>query len=247
MGLCKSRLRERAIHGGIADDRLKQDYKGIPSDLTFDNAQTVWNSLEDGSTSVLTSNLRDAPPLIRELFATNCVLYSPHNRFEDPAWLNEENLKSQAQHLNIKHMEGYSSRKLINYSPLRDNQDWLFGVVYDQTAFEKRIVPTQVQRNNQLMNVQMWEGFSGRATNVYRIAMQVVRHIMRNYGEIDLTIGGRTNRSLGLRSDEEVLVRNIFQLSSGETSLLNLFLSILRDFDLSGASLPKRATFVELS
>ena len=30
------------------------------------------------------------------------------------------------------------------------------------------------------------------------------------------------------------LVPNIFQLSSGETSLLNLFLSILRDFDLCG-------------
>ena len=29
---------------------------------------------------------------------------------------------------------------------------------------------------------------------------------------------------------------NIFQLSSGETSLLNLFLSILRDFDLCGAA-----------
>ena len=29
---------------------------------------------------------------------------------------------------------------------------------------------------------------------------------------------------------------NIFQLSSGETSLLNIFLSILRDFDLSGTS-----------
>jgi len=31
----------------------------------------------------------------------------------------------------------------------------------------------------------------------------------------------------------------IFHLSSGETSLLNLFLSILRDFDLSGASFEK--------
>ena len=29
-------------------------------------------------------------------------------------------------------------------------------------------------------------------------------------------------------------VPNIFQLSSGETSLLNIFLSIVRDFDLSG-------------
>ena len=36
---------------------------------------------------------------------------------------------------------------------------------------------------------------------------------------------------------DELAIPNIFQLSTGETSLLNLFLSILRDFELSGASL----------
>ena len=35
-------------------------------------------------------------------------------------------------------------------------------------------------------------------------------------------------------SQSSQLVPNIFQLSSGETSLLNLFLTILRDFDLCG-------------
>ena len=39
--------------------------------------------------------------------------------------------------------------------------------------------------------------------------------------------------------NEKALVPNIFQMSAGETSLLNLFLSILRDFDLCGASLTK--------
>ena len=34
--------------------------------------------------------------------------------------------------------------------------------------------------------------------------------------------------------DEKRHVPNIFQLSSGEVSLLNLFLSVLRDFDLTG-------------
>ena len=38
-----------------------------------------------------------------------------------------------------------------------------------------------------------------------------------------------------------MIVPNIFQLSSGETSLLNLFLSILRDFDLSGSQFSSAA------
>ena len=30
----------------------------------------------------------------------------PPNRFEEPAWLNEENLKAQAQYMDMKHMYG---------------------------------------------------------------------------------------------------------------------------------------------
>ena len=73
---------------------------------------------------------------IEELFAKNCVLYFPHNRFEEPAWLNEENLKAQAQYMNLRHMQGYTSRKLIEHSPLHDNQNWLFDLLYDRAVLE---------------------------------------------------------------------------------------------------------------
>ena len=53
-----------------------------------------------------------------------------------------------------KHIEGYTNRKVINYSPLHDNQDWLFDVIYDMRILDKNV------------------------TNIYTIALQVIRSIM---------------------------------------------------------------------
>ena len=36
---------------------------------------------------------------IRELLERNCMLYFPPNRFEEPAWLNEDNLRARARHM----------------------------------------------------------------------------------------------------------------------------------------------------
>ena len=81
---------------------------------------------------------------------------------------------------------------------------------------------------------ELFEGYAGSSTNIYEIALQIVRAILGNV-DVDFKLGNRNNRVLSLVSQRELLVPNVFQLSSGETSLLNLFLSILRDFEWSGA------------
>ena len=37
--------------------------------------------------------------------------------------------------MDLKHFQGYTSRKVINYSSLNDNQNWLFDQIYDMSAF----------------------------------------------------------------------------------------------------------------
>ena len=49
-------------------------------------------------------------------------------------------------------------------------------------------------------------------------------------------IGTRNRRVVSVMDSERQRVPNIFQLSSGEVSLLNLFLSVLRDYDLCRAT-----------
>ena len=71
--------------------------------------------------------------------------------------------------------------------------------------------------------------------STFKTALQVVRHVFRDNSNASFRISRRRNRFVGLHGDDGTIVPNIFQLSSGESSLLNLFLSILRDFEWSGS------------
>ena len=174
---------------------------------------------------------------IKDIFSKNCVLYFPHNRFEEPAWLNEKNLKAQPQYMDLEHTSGSTSRKVVNYSPLHDNKNWLFEVIYDSVAFElnTRKLPPSMHDSTREFSAPLFLGYAGNATSIYNIVLQIVQSITK-VQNARFGIGKRHQRVISMESGTGQLVPNIFQLSSGEISLLNMFLSILQDFDLCGTS-----------
>ena len=191
---------------------------------------------QDDGTTIFSNMSPASHGKLRDLFSQNCVLYFPHDRFEEPAWLNEEHLEYKAEHMNLPSLVGSTNRRVINHSPLLQNQNWLFDVIFDQLVFEATTVrvPLPVEDTDQTVALPVLTGYSGTATSVYNAAIEVVRRIMRGTGDVRFGIGRRLGRNVSLQDGTKTLVRNIFQLSSGETSLLDIFLSILRDFDLSG-------------
>ena len=162
---------------------------------------------------------------IRQIFSRNCALYFPSNRFEEPAWLNQDNLVAQAEYMDLKRIQGYTSRKVINYSPLRDNQNWLFEVVYDRAVFEAQTinVPVQIGSSGQSVAFPAIVGHSGNATVAFDIALQIIQRMIPGYENVRFGIGRRQNRAVSLYKGNELIISNIFQLSSGETALLDLF------------------------
>ena len=215
----------------------KQEYPEVPLEITGTDAEGLWGKVKPEENDYYDSNISTrAVSKIRDLFSRNCVLFFPFNRFEEPAWLNEENLKAEAHHLDRKSLSGQTGRKVISYSPLRDNQNWLFDVVYDRAAFELQThhLNLSVNDGNTTVPLPVFTGYSGQATTTYETALQIVRTIIKG-GDVRFGIGRRNHRVVSIESATGQLVPNVFQLSSGETSLLNLFLSILRDFDLCGA------------
>ena len=219
--------------------RQKQEYEAMPPGLSEPAILDAWNKMSPDENDYIDSSFSlDNKGTIGQLFAKNCVLYFPHNRFEEPAWLNEENLKAQAQYMDLKRMQGYTSRKLVEHSPLHDNQNWLFDLLYDRAVFELNTgnMNLPVANSKDPIPLPVFFGYSGDAARAYDTVLRIVRTIMRRQGA-RFGIGRRRNRVVSLMSDlNGQLVPNIFQLSSGETSLLNLFLSILRDFDLCGTT-----------
>ena len=222
--------------------RPKQENTPMPDGFFDEDARNAWGKIKDGEHDFFSSikiSGSGSDKKIEDVFSKNCILYCPPNRFEEPAWLNEENLKAKAKYMDMKHLHGHTERKVISYSPLQDNQNWLFDVIYDHVAFELKTDDIQVPVKDQVLSVKQFTGYSGQATNVYEIALQIVRRVIRRSESTRFGIGRRLNRVVSIVDGNDKLVPNIFQLSSGETALLNLFLSILRDFDLSGATFAK--------
>ena len=222
----------------------KQDYHHVPLGITGTDAQELWNKTEPTEHSAPFSPKFDKKR-VEEMFNKNCILYFPPNRFEDPAWLNKENLQAKAQYMDLRHLQGHTERAVINYSPLHDNKNWLFDLAYDFSVFELQTtrvtVPLQ-QPDKSTLNVPLpiFAGFSGGAKTVYDIASQVVHAVITGQN-VRLGIGRRNDRVISIVEHDQRRVPNVFQLSSGEVSLLNLFLSILRDFDLCQATLATAA------
>ena len=215
--------------------RPRQEYSQIPNGLPQGHAHTAWEKVRPADWDYYDSNFsRHAKYIPKTILAKNCILYFPPNRFEDPAWLNEESLRSKAQYMDLKRVVGHTDRRMINYSPLQDNRDWLFDIIYDRSVFEHRTANVAFRKS---VTLPVLMGHSGNATSIYNIALQIVRKVVSKGKGVRFGIGRRHNRVVSIMENENQLVPNIFQMSSGETSLLNLFLSILRDFDLSGTSL----------
>ena len=215
----------------------KQKYLDPYPVVSAPNIARAWKKMKPDSRDHLYSNLhdRDKAMAIKDLLSERCVLYFPPNRFEEPAWLNEMNLNFRATYMNLPNIDNQTGRRLINYSSLHNNQKWIFDVIYDR-GFEDKIKILTVQTpNGSSVDVPVHLGYSGKSTNIFEAALRIIRSVMR--GQHIVGVGRRHSRILSVGEGSGSVP--IFHLSSGETSLLNLFLSILRDFDLSGASFEK--------
>ena len=190
--------------------RQKEEFNKKPK-FSFKSINQIWDSMHQDKQEEFSHNFSRFDPKhnTSNPFKENCILYFPPDRFEEPAWLNKESLKGKSEHTILKHIHGYTNRKIIQDSPLRDNQNWLFDLTYDFS----------VLRDN-------------AATNIYNLALSIAQIIFQAGEKLRFGVHSRRDRKIFLVHDQ-ILVPNIFQLSTGETSLLNLFLSILRDFDLT--------------
>ena len=45
-------------------------------------------------------------------------------------------MKAKANYMNLIRFVGHTNRKVIQHSPLHDNQNWLFDVIFDRAVFE---------------------------------------------------------------------------------------------------------------
>ena len=185
-------------------------------------AYPKWTEIPDNQTSYYTSDFGKRLPDLKNCLNRATHIYFPPNRFEEPAWLNKHNLRNQASYPALENFSNYSNRPVINYAPLRDLQDWLLDLIYDRFAVEK----------NQSDNLPC------PATQILHSIERILKIMFDKQGHFTWHVGSRNNRRIGVYiKNQESRINNLFGLSTGETVLLDLFLTIIRDFDLSDSQL----------
>lgn len=223
----------------VEEWQLRFQKKDFSEQLGYVPARKRWAQIPDESNSFFDATFRNNKSATESLFKRHCCLYFPVNRFEEPAWLNLENLKQSTTYTELKHISGYSNRSIVCTSPLKNNKNWLLDLIFDRQAFEivTRQLPVQLTEGQTLVPLNLFAGYSGQSTNIYEAILRVLRVILRESGNIRLGAGTRKNRQIAVMKDESNWIPNLFQLSTGETQLLNLFLSVVRDYDLSEGDL----------
>ena len=199
--------------------RRRSDYHEGSPGFTMPDAIALWDSMdpqEQGVSNTFGHHPTLAPSphfeTIQDAFANNCILYFPADRFDDPGWLAAANLPAELGHnQGRERVAGTTTRKVIASSMLRDVQNWILDVMLSVA------LPGTPERDQDQRALKAIE--------------EVITDVV-GWRDIRFFVGSRGRRSIGIISPDGQRLRNIFQLSSGETGLLTLFLSILRDYDL---------------
>ncbi|MBD2626559.1 AAA family ATPase [Trichormus variabilis] len=209
--------------------QLNRTRKEFEDEYKITSIYQEWNQIPENDNNFFSANFNIHIPKLESIYNSNCILYFPPNRFEEPAWLNWDNLNAKASFSDIKRLQKFLNRKIINYSPLQDNQNWLLDILYDRNVLEVQIqnTPFKTISGNNISLVN-----SGESTNIYNSILLILQKIFQKEGNLRFGIGKRNYRNVELIYNDKPLVPNIFQLSTGETALLNLFFTILRDYDL---------------
>ena len=171
-----------------------------------------WRSIKNNEYSHIYSNFYNLKPAEIESINHETHIYFPPNRFEEPAWLNEQNLNNKARFPDLKNTLYNSNRPVVNYAPMRELQDWILDIILEAYALEQSRGPIR---------------------NVSISILEFISTLFGVDGKIGWFVGSRNKRRIGLACNSEVIINNMFGLSTGQTVLFDLFLTIIRDFDLS--------------
>ncbi|WP_349956413.1 AAA family ATPase [Rhizobium sp. ZPR3] len=215
----------------VAEIQLIGSRENVEEQFGLTSVKPLWNAISPKEGSILHTNFYADPKKIEEILSRFTLLHFPANRFEEPAWLNRENLLNNVNYLQLTRTTGASNRHVINYSPLRENQNWLLDVIYDRFGVEHTVqmIPIGLPGNSFPVFAQT----NGPATKLLHEIERFIKTLLQREGSVRWSVGGRGRRQIGISIDDVNVTSNLFSLSTGQTGLLNIFLTLVRDHDVA--------------
>jgi len=204
-------LEENIDYIDIRNNCTEQQYNEaitIENKIPFDQFRTNLN--EADNIKLVSPNLERVKSKI--LFSANILTYFPSYRFEIPGYLNDPyKVKLEFSKENI--FAGYLRNPIEVISGLPQLANWLLDIALDIQYINSGVITLM--------------------SNLNTIITQTL--ISKNYGELSFGVGtrsyGATRIQITDRQSSESIYPSIFNLSSGESSILCLFGEILRQAD----------------
>ena len=174
---------------------------------------TIKSSLEENNNvKMLSSNLNNKKAL--ELFSNNVITYFPSYRYETPGYLNNP-YQIKLEFNKTSRFSGYLNNPIEVITGLPQFANWVMDIVLD------------LRMNTDVKNQILFQ-------NLNRIATFAL--VSKNYGEVRFGVGPRGFGSTRIqilenKENGKQLYPTIFNLSSGESSLICLFGELLRQAD----------------
>ena len=207
----------------VEEWQLSTERGKFEENLKYTSIRKSWNEIPKTETSLFKSDFNATRESTKEFFQESCCLYFPVNRFEEPGWLNITNLNNRATYTEHKRIAGYSNRDIVCDSTLKANISWLLDLILDRQAFEQNIVQIPVTISGHEVELKTFQGFQGRCNDLFQAVTKVITSVLNlDSSNVSLGIGSRGDRQISVSKDRKLLVSNLFQLSTGETQLLNL-------------------------
>ncbi|BAU64386.1 hypothetical protein STA3757_17580 [Stanieria sp. NIES-3757] len=120
---------------------LNTTKKEFEEKFKYTIADQKWNNIQDDSNDLLYFSYQNNSIQLQNLkqfIDKNSLLYFPANRYEDPAWLNLENLNHQSSVVFFKQIQGISERNILCTNILRSLTNWIYDIAFDSQIFERR-------------------------------------------------------------------------------------------------------------
>lgn len=160
---------------------------------------------------------------LKKIVDNNVFLYFPWNRTEVPAWINEEGVKIPFR--KIEKFIGHSYRDIVNLGNFEELYSWILDVILDMYVYHRMPYDKSLRDNlnfiideilNDKKNPQNERIRFGIGRREAGTRISIMKDQLNEKGEI---------------IQSEQISPTIFHLSSGESALLNIFASILMDYD----------------
>jgi len=169
---------------------------------------------------------------LKKVVDNNVFLYFPWNRTEIPAWINKEGVKISFRQ--IEKFVNHSYRSIVNLGNFEELYSWILDVILDTylrprqlSRYDLSLIDNLNRIINAILNHKKF-----RPTETIRFGIR-----RREAGDRISIVKDHLNEK-GRPKHTEQVSPTIFHLSSGESALLNIFVSILMDYDKQ--SRPKR-------